>query len=76
MGDDVRRHGWSIVIGANESPVMRRIVRETLDLLVPGTPVLEHPDGEAWQFADLRYVMPLHVPPQFKLPAAIRRLDF
>ena len=76
MGDDVRRHGWSIVIGANENPVMRRIVRETLDWLVPGTPVLEHPDDEAWQFAELRYVMPLHVPPQFKLPAAIQRLRY
>jgi len=74
MGDDVRRYGWSIVIGANEHPVMRRIVSETIDWLVPGTPVLEHPDGEAWQFADLRYVMPLHIPPQFKLPAAIQRL--
>ena len=36
--------------------------------------MLQQPDNEVWQFADLRYVMPVHVPPMFKLPAAIQRL--
>jgi capsular polysaccharide biosynthesis protein len=30
--------------------------------------------SEVWQFSDLRYVLPVHIPPAFKLPAAIQRL--
>jgi capsular polysaccharide biosynthesis protein len=74
FGDDVRSFGWTIVTGVYDDPMMDRIVRETLTLLTPGAPVLQQPDNEAWQFADLHYAMPVHVPPQFKLPAAIRRL--
>lgn len=74
FADDVRRFGWTIVTGVYDDPAMDRIVKETLALLTPGAPVLVQPDHEVWQFADLRYAMPVHVPPQFKLPAAIRRL--
>jgi capsular polysaccharide biosynthesis protein len=74
FADDVRSFGWTIVTGVYDDPAMDRIVKETLLLLAPEAPVLRQPDGEAWQFADLRYAMPVHVPPQFKLPAAIRQL--
>jgi hypothetical protein len=70
----IRLFGWTIVIGVYDDPAMERIVRETLALLAPGAPVLMQPDHEAWRFADLRFAMPVHVPPQFKLPAAIHSL--
>ncbi len=74
VAEDVKRFGWTIVIGVYDNPPMERIVKETLALLAPEAPVLRQPDDEAWQFADLHYAMPVHVPPQFKLPAAIQRL--
>ena len=54
---------------------MSNVVRETLEILVPGTPFLEVPDNEIWTFSDLRYITPLHVPPLFKYPTALRVLQ-
>jgi capsular polysaccharide biosynthesis protein len=74
VGDDVARFGWSIVTGVYDDPVLSRIVNETLMLLAPDAPVLQQPDHEPWLFTDLQYVMPVHVPPLFKLPASIQLL--
>ncbi len=74
LGDDVRRFGLTIVTGVYDDPAMHRIVSETLELLAPGIPILQQPDHEVWQFTNLHYAMPVHVPPLFKLPAAIQRL--
>jgi len=63
-----------IVVGKVEQPDMRRIMLETLAAVLPNAMVLEHPDPEVWQFRQLSYVMPLHVPPLFKLPAALDAL--
>lgn len=64
-----------IVIGDyRSSPAMQTVVRETLDLLGCRAEVLTHPDDEVWRFAQLCYVTPVHVPPLFKLPEALRAL--
>jgi capsular polysaccharide biosynthesis protein len=74
VADDVKLFGWSIVTGAYDDPILDRIVKETLTQLAPEAQVLRHPDDEPWEFADLHYAMPVHVPPLFKLPAAVQRL--
>lgn len=65
--------GWQIVTGRHHG-LMQAIVRETLELLAPGVDVVDHPDDEVWRFAELHYVSPVHIPPLFKLPAAIAAL--
>ena len=65
--------GWQIVTGRHHG-FMQAIVRETLDLLASGVDVVEHPDDEVWRFAELHYFSPVHIPPLFKLPAAIAAL--
>ena len=74
MSEHMRASNWKIVIGAAESPVMRRIVFELITILCPGTPILEHRDDETWLFSDLRYLTPLHVPPLFKWPPGLTAL--
>jgi capsular polysaccharide biosynthesis protein len=66
--------GWHIIIGAHENPAMRTVMRETIDVVAPNIPVLEHPDNENWTFSSLDYVTPVHVPPLFKLPQAFSSL--
>jgi capsular polysaccharide biosynthesis protein len=61
---------WQIVIGPYDGGVLG-IVRETLEILAPGIPVVEQPDNQVWRFAELRYVTPVHIPPLFKLPAGL-----
>jgi len=68
------RDDWQIVIGRHEDTRMRKIVYETLSIVAPGVPVIEHPDSEIWQFDRLHYVMPVHCPPLFKLPHALGAL--
>jgi capsular polysaccharide biosynthesis protein len=66
-----------IAIGDPELRKSREIVAETLSLLAPGMPVLEHPDEEVWRFTELHYVQPIQIPQLFKLPdalAALRRV--
>ena len=74
----LRGHGVGgfeqIVIGAAEDEGLRKIFRETLAILAPGVPILEHPDDAVWTFDELHYVDPTHRPPMFKLPEAIGRL--
>jgi len=64
----------TVVTGTFGSPKMRAVVRDTIEQLAPGAAVLEHPDEEIWQFDDLHYVTPPHVPPLFKLPEPLRRM--
>jgi hypothetical protein len=64
----------AIVIGVNDDPAMERVVRETIEKLAPQAQVLIHPDNETWEFAVLWYFAPLHEPPLFKLPMALRAL--
>ena len=63
-----------LVVGAQESEGLRRVVQDSLGLLRPGLPVLQRGHDETWQFNHLIYVTPVHVPPLFKLPAALRQL--
>jgi hypothetical protein len=72
--DLIRSQNLTVVIGHFDSPKMQEVVRDTIAQLVPGATVLEHPDEEIWQFDNLQYVAPPHVPPLFKLPEALRRL--
>ena len=65
---------WQIVIGKHEDGKMHDIVRETISIIAPGIPVVEHPDSEIWQFDRLHYVTPVHRPPLFKLPQALAAL--
>jgi hypothetical protein len=63
-----------IIIGPQEAPKMRAVVRETLDILAPGLTVIEQPDNEVWTFAALHYVTPQHIPPLTMQPAAMAEL--
>ncbi|MEE3627363.1 glycosyltransferase family 61 protein [Nitrospirillum sp. BR 11752] len=64
----------TVVIGANESPLQRNIVWETIDKICPGARVIEMPDTATWRFANLLYVTPLHRPPMVKWPPAMAKL--
>jgi capsular polysaccharide biosynthesis protein len=66
--------GWQIAIARQQSPELRRVVRETLDIVAPGIEVVEHPDDETWRYADLHYVSPIHDPTAFKVPSALAAL--
>ena len=50
------------------------VMRETVAAILPGAEMLEHPDDEVWRFDSLAWAMPVHVPPLFKLPAALDSL--
>ena len=66
--------GAAIVIGCYESPALERVVQDTVQEFSARSEVLVHPDDEVWEFDELCYVTPLHVPPMFKLPDALRML--
>ncbi len=72
--DRLRGNDIQIVIGKQVTPAMRRIVAETLEIVAPGIPVVEHDDAEAVMFSRLYYVTPTSVSPLFKLPEALRAL--
>jgi capsular polysaccharide biosynthesis protein len=63
-----------IAIGDPELGKSEEIVYETISLLAPGMPVLEHPDAEVWRFTELHYVQPIQIPQLFKLPDALAAL--
>ena len=65
---------WQVAVGRQSSGSMRRIVFETLALLLPGVPIIEIDDDVPMAFDELHYVTPVHVPPLFKLPSAISAL--
>ncbi|MDV6344314.1 glycosyltransferase family 61 protein [Nitrosomonas sp. Is37] len=65
---------WHIVIGAHESKSMRAVMQDTLKLIAPNIPVLEHRDNETWTFSQLNYITPVQVPPMFKSPEAMSSL--
>jgi capsular polysaccharide biosynthesis protein len=60
-----------IVVAQVNSPKLREIMMQTIAAVLPYAIVHEHPDKEVWQFRHLNYITPLHVPPMFKLPAAL-----
>jgi len=66
--------GWQLAIGRQDGPAMQEIVRQTLDILAPGTDVVELPDNEVWRFSELHYLSPVHVPLKFMLPASLSAL--
>jgi capsular polysaccharide biosynthesis protein len=61
----------NIVVAKVHSSRLREIMLQTVTAILPDAVVHEHPDDELWQFRHLNYIMPLHVPPLFKLPAAL-----
>lgn len=65
---------WHIVIGAHESKSMRAVMLDTIKLIAPDIPVLEHRDNETWTFSHLSYITPVHVPPMFMSPQAMSSL--
>ncbi|PPQ39238.1 hypothetical protein CCS01_01590 [Rhodopila globiformis] len=65
---------WQVVVGLQENPAMRKVVRDTVALLAPNVPIVEQPDNAVWTFSLLHYVTPVHVPPLFKLPLARNNL--
>lgn len=66
--------GWQLAVGRQETAAMQQVVRQTLDIVAPGVEIIECPDNETWQFSELHYVSPIHVPLRFKLPAALSAL--
>lgn len=65
---------WHIVIGTHESKSMRAVMLDTIKLIAPNIPVLEHRDNETWTFSHLIYITPVHIPPMFKSPEAMSSL--
>ena len=63
-----------IVVGHEYNSGTAKIVAECCAVLAPGVPIIAHRDTDAWQFRNLRYVLPVHVPPLTKLPAAVMAL--
>lgn len=62
---------WQIVTGAFDNPAMRRVVHDTISILAPGIPIVEHADDDTWQFAELHFIQPLSRPGLFKLPQGL-----
>jgi capsular polysaccharide biosynthesis protein len=60
-----------IVVAKVKSPRLHTIMQQTIAAILPDAIIHEHPDAEVWQFRQLNYIMPLHVPPLTKLPAAL-----
>ena len=65
---------WQIMVGAQSSMPLRKIVMQSTALLVPGIGLVERPIEETWTFAELHYLSPVHVPALFKLPYALTSL--
>ncbi len=63
-----------LAIGAAEDAKVREIMRETVSLVVPDIPAIEHPDTAMWAFAELHYVTPVRRSPLCALPQAIEAL--
>ena len=61
----------NLVIGKVHSAKLRNVMFETIAAIAPQAVIHEHPDDEVWEFRQLNYLTPLHVPPLFKLPAAL-----
>lgn len=72
--ETVRARQLTVVVGNYASIKMRAIVLDTINQFAPNAKVLQHPDKEVWQFKELYYVTPPHVPPLFKSPEALRRV--
>jgi len=63
-----------IIVTKTASLGLRQVIRQTIDAILPDAIVYEHDIGEVWRCRDLAYLMPVHVPPLFKLPAALQSL--
>jgi capsular polysaccharide biosynthesis protein len=63
-----------LLIGKEDDPALNAAMRELLSVLAPRARILEHPDDEVWRLSDLHYITPVHIPPLFKLPAALSAL--
>jgi capsular polysaccharide biosynthesis protein len=70
--DRIQAENLTVVTGTFGSPKMRAVVMDTIEQLASGAAVLQHADEDIWQFDQLNYVTPPHVPPLFKLPQALR----
>jgi hypothetical protein len=69
-----RAEGLTIILGDVGPGPLRQVMLDTIALLLPNNPLLFHPDEECWAVRELHYVSPVHVPPLFKLPAALSAL--
>ena len=68
--------GMPIIVGTDEgaSPEQQAVIDDTLRLLAPDAPVLQHPDGELWRIGMLHYLSPVGTTPLFRLPEGIAAL--
>lgn len=65
---------WIVVVGEQSHPVMKKMIHESLQILLPNVKIVEKPKNETWQFRELHYITPIHVPPLYKNPEAISTL--
>jgi capsular polysaccharide biosynthesis protein len=63
-----------IIVTKTDKLGLRQVMRQTIDAILPDAIVHEHDVGEVWRCRDLAYLTPVHVPPLFKLPAALQSL--
>ena len=66
---------WQVVVGEQDSRGMMKVVAECLELLLPDTTAIAHPNSEVWRFRKLHYVTPVHIPPLFKFPLGLMALQ-
>lgn len=82
--DQAAMLGWLVETGAlptrhvivtkTDTLALRQVMRQTIDAILPNAIVHEHDVDEVWRCRDLAWMMPVHVPPLFKLPAALDTL--
>lgn len=63
-----------IVVANFSGSRLREIMLQTIDAILPGAIVLEHPASEVWHFRSLDYCMPVRIPPSVTVPAALDHL--
>ncbi len=71
LKEEIKKDGWSIVIGADVDQGMRKIMQETICTICPDASIIEHKNESPILFKDLRYLMPPHTPPQTKIPETL-----
>lgn len=64
----------TVVLGATDDPSIHDRTEELVRLLAPAATPLRMPDNASWEFADLRLVSPVNVPPMIKLPKGLEGL--
>jgi capsular polysaccharide biosynthesis protein len=67
----IQKERWALVVGASESPALRRVMLETVLAICPQACLLEQRDAETWSFSELMYLSPPHRTPSMVCPPTL-----